>query len=175
MGRFVVLRGKKNILDLGRVLKFNDETEMDVWYGDECNQFHGTDSTIFPPFTKTGGDIWAFEPQLCRSMPVVYKGRSKYKGIKASFYSLDFGDIANDPDLQCLCRDPEKCPVKGTFDLFPCLNTPLVATLPHFLESMCRFAPQNIRKILFVVFFSWSVCGRENCVRYASQFRWAWH
>lgn len=178
MGRFLVLRGKKNILDLGRVLKYNDEDEMDVWFGDECNQYQGTDSTIFPPFTKTGGDIWAFEPQLCRSMPVVYKGRSKYQGIKTSFYSLDFGDIPNDPKLQCLCRDPEKCPVKGTFDLFPCLNTPLVATLPHFLDSMCHSvcsAPQKFRKSSFLVYFSGSVCGWENCVGFESQFRWAWH
>lgn len=136
MGRFTVLRGSKNIRDLGRVLKYNDETEMDVWFGDECNQYKGTDSTIFPPFTKTGDAVWAFEPQLCRSMGVVYLHPSKYQGIKTSFYTLDFGDIANDPQLQCLCRDPEKCPVKGTFDLYPCLGAPLYATLPHFLKSM---------------------------------------
>lgn len=138
LGRFTVLRGSKNIRDLGRVLKFNDETEMDTWFGDECNQYRGTDSTIFPPFTKTGEQVWAFEPSLCRSMGVVYQHPSKYAGIKSSFYSLDFGDIANDPSLQCLCRNPENCPVKGTFDLFPCLGTPLVATLPHFLKSTLR-------------------------------------
>lgn len=131
-----MLRGSKNIRDLGRVLKFNDETEMDVWFGDECNQYHGTDSTIFPPFTKTGGEVWAFEPQLCRSMAVIYQHPSKYAGIKASHYSLDFGDIANDPKLQCLCKDPPNCPVKGTLHLFPCLGAPLVATLPHFLKSI---------------------------------------
>lgn len=69
-GRFLVSRGIKNINDLGRVLKYQDEPELgknlvfyikfkynllnffflDVWSGNECNRLIGTDSTIFPPF-----------------------------------------------------------------------------------------------------------------------------
>lgn len=178
MGRFTVLRGSKNIRDLGRVLKFNDETEMDVWFGDECNEYRGTDSTIFPPFTKTGGDIWAYEPQLCRSMPCIYQYPSKYSGIKTSFYSLDFGDIANDPKLQCLCRDPEKCPVKGTLDLFPCTGTTIVATLPHFLKSAHRcISPTESSSVnlKFRFYFSWSIGDRENCVGNESEWDGTWN
>lgn len=117
------------------MLKFNDEPEMDIWFGDECNKYKGTDSTIFPPFTDKEDGVWAFEPQLCRSMGCVYQKPSKYAGIKSNHYTVGLGDISSDPNLHCLCKDPDNCPVQGTFDLFPCMGAPLVATLPHFYDS----------------------------------------
>lgn len=136
LGRFTVLRGSKDLKDLGRVLKFNGETEMDVWAGDECNKYIGTDTTIFPPFLEKEEGYWAFEPQMCRSMAVLYDGPSKYAGIKTNRFTLDLGDIENDESLHCYCRSPDKCPIKGTFDLFPCAGSPLIATLPHFYLSI---------------------------------------
>lgn len=136
MGRFVVLRGSKNILDLGRVLTYNGEPELDVWDGDECNQYHGTDTTIFPPFHKTGEEIWAFEPQLCRSVGIKFEKRASYRGIRTSHYVGSFGDMANDPKEKCYCREPDECAVKGTFDLFNCVGAPVIASLPHFLEGI---------------------------------------
>lgn len=92
-GRFVVYRGDKNIKDLGRVIKFNDEPIQDIWDGDICNEIIGTDSTIFAPFTKKGESIWAFTPDICRSMGTHYVGPSSYAGMPTSAYSLDMGDI----------------------------------------------------------------------------------
>lgn len=58
LGELTVFRGKKNSQDLGRVAAFNDETEMNVWSQDECNEFVGTDFTIFPPFMDPKDGIW---------------------------------------------------------------------------------------------------------------------
>lgn len=58
LGEFKVFRGKKNSPDMGRVVAFNDEPEMDVWDGDECNEYVGTDSTIFPPYMDPKDGIW---------------------------------------------------------------------------------------------------------------------
>lgn len=93
MGRFKALRGVKNVHDMGRVVEFNGEPEMDTWDGDECNKFKGTDSTIFPPFLTKEEGLWAFAPDLCRSLGTEYVGKSKYMGIKLDEFSIKFPDL----------------------------------------------------------------------------------
>lgn len=58
LGELRVFRGWKNSEDMGRVVAFNDEPEMDVWSADECNEYQGTDSTIFPPYMDKKKGIW---------------------------------------------------------------------------------------------------------------------
>lgn len=58
LGEFKVYRGYKNSADMGRVVSFNNKSELDVWYEDECNQYRGTDSTIFPPYMDENDGIW---------------------------------------------------------------------------------------------------------------------
>lgn len=58
LGEFTVFRGRKNSEDLGRVVAFNDEPEIEVWHSDECAEYQGTDSTIFPPFMNGSDGIW---------------------------------------------------------------------------------------------------------------------
>lgn len=88
----MVYRGVKNIMDIGRVITFNDETEMDIYDGDECNKYVGTDSTIFPPFLTKKDQLWAWSPDICRSLGAFYAGKSKYAGLPMSFFKMDFGD-----------------------------------------------------------------------------------
>lgn len=33
------------------------------------------------------------------------------------------------------CRDNVSCPIQGTLDLFNCMGVPIIATLPHFLDT----------------------------------------
>lgn len=130
LGEFTVFRGKKNSHDLGRVVAFNGNTEMDMWDADECNQYVGTDSTIFPPFMDKEEGIWAYEPSICRALGATYKGKSKYNGIPVLVYELDMADPVNHKD--CHCREEGVCPPKGTIDLYRCAETPMIASHPHF-------------------------------------------
>lgn len=84
-------RGIKNAKDVGRVIKWNDETEMEVWNTDECNQLMGTDGTVFPPFNKPEDGILGFVPDLCRGVKSEWEKPSSYAGIKTDRYTLDFG------------------------------------------------------------------------------------
>lgn len=40
-GRFTALRGKKNISDVGRVIRFNGLEQLENFAEDDCNQLKG--------------------------------------------------------------------------------------------------------------------------------------
>lgn len=60
------MRGIKDAHDLGRVVEHNHEKEMKVWPSKDCNQYRGTDGTIFPPLLEVEEGLWSFAPDLCR-------------------------------------------------------------------------------------------------------------
>lgn len=43
-------------------------TEMSIYEEDECNQYYGTDQTVFPAFMNPDEGIGAFEPMICRTL-----------------------------------------------------------------------------------------------------------
>lgn len=108
-------------------------SEMDTWDVDECNQYVGTDSTIFPPFMSRDEGIWAYEPSICRSLGMSYKEPAKYNDLPMLRYELNLDDAGN--NKECFCRAPGECPYKGTFDLFKCVGSPMIASQPHFYDS----------------------------------------
>lgn len=135
IGRFRANRGKKSIKELGKVVAFDDETELTVWDGDECNKIIGTDGTIFPPFQTKKHDYLIFVPPLCRTLTAKYVGKSKYSGVKTKRFKIDIG-IENTKNQTCYCRDDDKCPPDGTFDLYPCAGVPITLSAPHFYNGI---------------------------------------
>lgn len=133
--RLKVLRGKKNIRDVGRVVSVNDEDELDVWETDECNQYGGTDGTIFPPYLQRDEGLLAYVPSLCRDVRATYDHSSSYAGIKTSRFHLNFGDYDKDETIRCYCNDEDGCPPQGTLNIRPCNNIPLIVSLPHFYNA----------------------------------------
>lgn len=63
---FKVLKGTKKSHDVGRIIEYDNTTELNVWPTKACNQFRGTDGTIFPPLMTQDEGIVSFAPDLCR-------------------------------------------------------------------------------------------------------------
>nr|UEN71286.1 sensory neuron membrane protein 1 [Gregopimpla kuwanae] len=132
--RIRVKRGIKNVKEVGEVITFKGEPQLSTWpEGSKCNEFNGTDSTIFHPFLFQDEDVVSFAPDLCRSMGARWDGtHSSVGGIPANHYTAELGDMSTDPELKCFCPTEDTCLKKGLFDLFACVGAPVVASLPHF-------------------------------------------
>lgn len=133
--RLRVIRGSKNWQDVGRVVEYNEKPALEIWPEEHCNQYVGTDTTIFAPFLQEGEDIMSFAPDLCRSMGAHYSHRTMVKGIHTYHYTADLGDMSTVPEEKCFCPTPDTCLTKNLMDLYKCIGAPLVASLPHFLGS----------------------------------------
>lgn len=114
IGMYKVHRGIRQSSDVGRIITLDGKTEMDKWDGDECNQYKGTDGTIFPPGLNNEDGLWVYEPNLCLSIGASYVTDSNYRGIPTTRFGLDFGDAMKDEKLQCYCYNPPTdCPRQG--------------------------------------------------------------
>lgn len=72
---------------------------------------------------------------ISRTFKPWYQKKTSYKGIKTNRYIANIGDFANDPQLQCFCEQPDKCPPKGLMDLSKCIGVPMYVSMPHFYDS----------------------------------------
>ncbi|XP_072748118.1 sensory neuron membrane protein 1-like isoform X2 [Anoplolepis gracilipes] len=137
--RIRVFRGIKNYMDVGRVLSIGNETKMSVWPDNPCNDFRGTDGTIFPPFLTKDRKVWAVFPDICRSIAAYYVEPGMVQGFKTLHYTGDLGDPATDEDVKCLCLESEGCMPKNIYNAGPCKSVPIRISLPHFYDSDPRY------------------------------------
>ncbi|XP_064292368.1 uncharacterized protein LOC128674487 [Plodia interpunctella] len=129
-----VKRGIKNVMDVGQVVAIDGKPQLDIWK-DTCNEYQGTDGTVFPPFLTENDRLQSYSRDLCRSFKPWYQKKTSYQGIKTNHYVANIGDFAHDPELQCFCDTPDTCPAKGLMDLMKCMGAPMYASMPHYLDS----------------------------------------
>lgn len=60
-----VKRGIKNVMEVGSVVAIDGKPEMTFWR-DSCNQYSGTDGTVFPPFLTEKDRLESFSGDMCR-------------------------------------------------------------------------------------------------------------
>ncbi|CAL1675564.1 unnamed protein product [Lasius platythorax] len=137
--RIRVFRGIKNYKDVGRVLSIGNETKMSIWSDSPCNDYRGTDGTIFPPFLTEDRDVWAVFPDICRSIAAYYVEPGMVQGFKTLHYTADLGDPSTDEDVRCLCTESEGCMPKNVYNAGPCKSVPIRISLPHFYDSDPRY------------------------------------
>lgn len=83
--------------------------------------------SFFPPRDQTGANIvHVWDKDLCRTLPLQYRGPVEKAGIKADLYTppdLLFGRTNETPSMEdeCFCSDGiATCPPRGLQDISPC-------------------------------------------------------
>ncbi|XP_021956262.2 sensory neuron membrane protein 2-like isoform X1 [Folsomia candida] len=133
---YVVNAGLRDFTKLGSVISFNGQTSLDVWPDKRCNAISGSDGVLYSPFVTRESILRGFNPDICRSWSLDYKGDEEYEGISGYRFGIpkNFYDVSA-PENECFCEheDKSKCLKNGALSLTPCLGAPMVYSNPHFL------------------------------------------
>ncbi|XP_058791806.1 sensory neuron membrane protein 1-like isoform X2 [Phymastichus coffea] len=131
--RVRIHRGTKNLKDLGKIVAINGAANLSTWHDDKCDALGGTDGTIFPPYLSKSDDITMVNQQICRRLKLTYDSEVEYSGLKLLRYTVDLGvDGGHVAEEKCYCLAPDRCLRKGVYDMFRCLNVPIILSNPHF-------------------------------------------
>ncbi|XP_054163914.1 platelet glycoprotein 4-like [Oppia nitens] len=138
--KFEVLTGYKTGL-YSKILKWNDQTNLKVWTGRQCNAINGTNGYQFTPPVHKLGRIYEYHTDICRSIEMGYDNTYDIDGISIYRFSpvdnIFYGPKSN-PKNRCYClspNNPEKCNFIGIVDLSSCRGSPLILSNPHFWRT----------------------------------------
>lgn len=90
--RYTIMRGSKNIKDVGRVIAINEHPTLKVYENEKCNIINGTDAVYLPPFQRKDENLWAFSNDACKSLPLRYSHKKTVHSIRTAYKSMDFSD-----------------------------------------------------------------------------------
>ncbi|CAG2168048.1 unnamed protein product [Oppiella nova] len=151
---WTVYTGKKDIAQLGQITSFDHKTSLTnedknhsvVWKKDTkaetCNKLKGTDGSIFAPDLTKDDIVYAFEPQLCRTVYFKYWKETSVQDIDTYRFRVprDYFENPNINDKNtcyCLYDDIKKqCSRSGLLDISHCqrrsLGGPIIMSSPYW-------------------------------------------
>lgn len=138
-GEFTVHTGRGGPKTYGVIDNWNGINQMDFWKTEECNSIKGTDGTAFPPGLSTNTTLHLFNPDLCRSIPLVFKKHVVRNGVEGYRFTPPiniFDTVEQNPDNACFCMVDEgnSCGRQGLFNISACkFGAPMAISWPHFL------------------------------------------
>lgn len=81
-GNYKVLRGLENVHDVGKIIAFNGQPELDYFADEACNVINGTDEYFFAPFMEQEDIEQAYDYQSCGSFSFKFDRLTNIKGHK---------------------------------------------------------------------------------------------
>lgn len=90
--RYTVMRGSKNVHNVGRVVAFNGGPLKVYKNDDTCNTFNGTDTMSFSPFQLSKEILWVFSDAVCKSFPLRFKYKKMMLGLRTTYKYLSLAD-----------------------------------------------------------------------------------
>ncbi|XP_046743031.1 scavenger receptor class B member 1 isoform X1 [Diprion similis] len=137
-----IYTGEKGMKNFGLLNKLNGRDTLPFWPKEPCNSISASEGSFFPPRDTTGSDIvHLWDKDICRILPLQYRGPADKTGIRADLYTPTdtiFDPPSEEtPDNECFCQDePENCPVRGLQNISPCQYTaPVYLSWPHFYKA----------------------------------------
>lgn len=113
----------------------NGEDENDLYDGEFCNRFAGSDGTLFAAFQSKKNPLEVFFSQLCRIVYFEYQKSVWHGVIPTGRYKRR---IFNEqlPENNCFCvGDVDTCPVVGVAEDSICLQIPMILSEAHLLHA----------------------------------------
>lgn len=90
--RYTIMRGSKNVRDVGRVIVVNDKPLKVYKEHSSCNVINGTDGMYLPPFQHKKEILWSYSDTICKSLPLRRKYEKRVYGIMTTYKYLPFSD-----------------------------------------------------------------------------------
>lgn len=137
-GVYQMWTGKEQISSLGRLVSWNNQTELP--YAGSCGSISGVSAgDLFPPSPDSGQDyIKLFVGEICRPLTLHAHGQVRHSGVRSNRFSVDGKtlDYRRDEN-KCFCSGKGgQCPRNGVANVSSCVfNTPAAISLPHFLHA----------------------------------------
>jgi len=117
-------------------------THLPWWKTEACNELKGTDGSIFTPFIKKDTVLYAYNPEVCRPLFIVFDKEVEYKGVplyRFGAHEKIFQGIDTNPENECYCTegvDPELCKRNGLMMMSGCaMGAPITLSQPHFFDA----------------------------------------
>ncbi|XP_012230409.1 scavenger receptor class B member 1 [Linepithema humile] len=138
-----IFTGHTSMKEFGLLNRLNGLDHLPYWPNAPCNSITASEGSFFPPRELTGSDIvHIWDKDLCRTMPLQYRGPVEKTGIKADLYTPPdalFGRPNETAPMEneCFCTDGiATCPPQGLQDISPCqYSAPVYLSFPHFYKA----------------------------------------
>ncbi|KAM9306203.1 scavenger receptor class B member 1-like [Pholidichthys leucotaenia] len=134
-GLFTIFTGQDDITKVHEVVSWNSMTELPYWRTHQSNMINGTAGEMWPPFITKEKTLPFYNPDVCRSMELVYQRPGDMKGIPLYRYVAPKTLFANGTDYApnegfCPCRQ------SGLLNVSSCRqNAPVFISQPHFYNA----------------------------------------
>ncbi|XP_044764358.1 scavenger receptor class B member 1-like isoform X2 [Coccinella septempunctata] len=137
--------GMTGMQEFGLLDRVNGVDRLPFWEASPCNSLTASEGSFFPPRDVTKSNmIYLYDKDLCRILPMEYKGPTNKNGIRADIYSPPeniFETVDVNPDNKCYCAGNEFCPPKGLQNISPCqFDAPVYVSFPHFYKADPRLS-----------------------------------
>ena len=122
---------RERVNDVGKIERFNYETNLPYWSNDYANMINGTDSTIWHPNARRDERIYSYISDICRSVYLEYNGTyTNPFNIETYRYTLPYTVYSNSTDNEGFCLNHGKanktheleCLPSGLFSLKSCIH-----------------------------------------------------